>query len=338
MTTSAIEDRSDRFTVGDDLGQFSFVTAFTEKKHSSDDEVICRQGHRHGGTYGAAGILIRAPRPSGKTAYLLQQRAADSDCAGKWGVFGGGLHAGETPLAGATREVNEEIGSVHVISSGTEPVITKVGPHGYVHGWIKVPDGGIPVTEDDADAAAEAMSRGHDIGAGAAQDRIREGTREWTRGLPPDKAADPQSLAAFHLVVAHARPAAPELMRGLAVHESLASPSHAFFVHSLRSAHPGDKITVSKPASWTSDEVVAHEFATRTWDRQHSDTVKPGYSSVMLKLQPGAHAVSIERYAVPEYQEQKEWVTPPSSYDVVSNEPHPSVKGMRVVTLKESSS
>jgi 8-oxo-dGTP diphosphatase len=93
------------------------------KEHK--DTVICDHGHKHKGKYGAAGILARAPRPTGEVAYLLQQRNADADCAGKWGTFGGGLHAGETPLEGATREVNEETGNVHVISNGLEPVIGK---------------------------------------------------------------------------------------------------------------------------------------------------------------------------------------------------------------------
>jgi hypothetical protein len=116
---------------------FAEMNDAVEKKHAEDDEVTCRQGHRHGGRLGAAGFLIRAPRPSGEMAYLLQQRAADADCAGKWGVFGGGLHPGETALEGATREVNEEIGHVNV-KNGSEPSIVKVGKEGYIHGFICV--------------------------------------------------------------------------------------------------------------------------------------------------------------------------------------------------------
>jgi 8-oxo-dGTP diphosphatase len=95
------------------------------KEHK--DAVTCDHGHRHLGAYGAAGILIRAPRPSGELAYLLQQRSADADCPGKWSVFGGSLHEGETPLEGATREVNEEVGT-------NVPSFTAISPYADDHG------------------------------------------------------------------------------------------------------------------------------------------------------------------------------------------------------------
>jgi hypothetical protein len=110
------------------------------KQHSGEGSVTCDHGHKHWGEHGAAGILIRAPRPSGELAYLLQQRASAAyDSAGRWSIFGGALLPDETPLAGATREVNEEIGHV-IVMDGNAPSVTKVGPHGYVHGWIKVAD------------------------------------------------------------------------------------------------------------------------------------------------------------------------------------------------------
>ena len=70
---------------------------------------ICSQGHKHRGP-GAAGILIRAPRPDGTMAYLLQQRDATADEPFTWSTFGGTLHVGESPRDGAMREVEEETG------------------------------------------------------------------------------------------------------------------------------------------------------------------------------------------------------------------------------------
>jgi 8-oxo-dGTP diphosphatase len=69
----------------------------------------CRQGHKHRGP-GAAGILIRAPRPDGTMAYLLQRRMKKADEPLTWGTFGGTLHQGEAVRDGAKREVEEETG------------------------------------------------------------------------------------------------------------------------------------------------------------------------------------------------------------------------------------
>jgi 8-oxo-dGTP pyrophosphatase MutT (NUDIX family) len=174
-------------------------------KGAGDGSVTCDEGHRHGSATGAAGVIIRAPRPDGTLAYLLQQRNASADEPLTWSVFGGGLHPGEAPLAGAQREVREETGTTpdaYTIShsltddhggwayttfladapatfwpsfdgstpeesagwgwftpeemrdlplhprfeQSTLPVLTrnveKVGPHGYIHGWIKVGEDG----------------------------------------------------------------------------------------------------------------------------------------------------------------------------------------------------
>jgi hypothetical protein len=75
---------------------------------------------------------------------LLQHRTD-----GTWGLPGGGLHPGEDPWEGALRESTEELGE---LPAGLKPRLTlaretgkehnpdviKVGPEGYIHGYICV--------------------------------------------------------------------------------------------------------------------------------------------------------------------------------------------------------
>jgi 8-oxo-dGTP pyrophosphatase MutT (NUDIX family) len=106
---------------------------------------ICDEGHEHSHPLGAAGMLIRAPRPSGEMAYLLQKRSSKAkDSPSTWSTFGGGLEPGESPLDGAKREIQEELGTLAVsLGSQRKPFVAKVGEEGYVHGWkfVGVPGG-----------------------------------------------------------------------------------------------------------------------------------------------------------------------------------------------------
>ena len=76
---------------------------------STDGWTVCRLGHRHWGRAGAAGLLIHRDGDGGPEL-LLQHRARWSHHGGTWGTPGGALHAGESPDAGALREVGEELG------------------------------------------------------------------------------------------------------------------------------------------------------------------------------------------------------------------------------------
>lgn len=98
-------------------------------KSSGERAVTCGQGHKHWGTYGAAGLLIRAKGADGKRRYLLQQRGEGSDHAGTWGLPGGALHEGETPAMGAVREATEELG----VLPNLRPAHTITDDHG--NGW-----------------------------------------------------------------------------------------------------------------------------------------------------------------------------------------------------------
>jgi 8-oxo-dGTP diphosphatase len=71
--------------------------------------VRCAQGHRHWGTYGAAGLLTYAGDP-GDVLVLLQHRTWWSHHGGTWGLPGGAADSHEAPVAAALREAAEECG------------------------------------------------------------------------------------------------------------------------------------------------------------------------------------------------------------------------------------
>lgn len=71
-----------------------------------DAWVVADSGERYWGRYGAAGLLaVDAAR-----GVLLQHRVAWSHFGGTWGLPGGALHEGESAIAGALREAQEEAG------------------------------------------------------------------------------------------------------------------------------------------------------------------------------------------------------------------------------------
>ncbi len=72
-----------------------------------DAWVQCACGRRHWGLFGAAGLLLvhRAG-----THVVLQHRAVWSDQGGTWALPGGALQPGESAVAGALREAQEEAG------------------------------------------------------------------------------------------------------------------------------------------------------------------------------------------------------------------------------------
>jgi 8-oxo-dGTP pyrophosphatase MutT (NUDIX family) len=76
-----------------------------------DGWVVCDQGHRHWGRYGAAGLLLRHS-PDGELAssasVLLQHRAPWSHHGDTWGLPGGARDSQETVEEAALREAVEE--------------------------------------------------------------------------------------------------------------------------------------------------------------------------------------------------------------------------------------
>jgi 8-oxo-dGTP diphosphatase len=90
-----------------------------EHRGDGDGWVVCQQGHRHWGLFGAAGLLLtrRGGGPS-DLEVLLQHRATWSHHGGTWGLLGGARHSSESPVTAALREAAEEGGlggeTVHV--------------------------------------------------------------------------------------------------------------------------------------------------------------------------------------------------------------------------------
>ncbi len=75
-----------------------------------DGWMVSESGTHHWGRFGAAGLLVRAPRLDGDPAVLLQHRAPWSHQGGTWGLPGGALDSHEAPEDAALREAEEEAG------------------------------------------------------------------------------------------------------------------------------------------------------------------------------------------------------------------------------------
>ncbi|KWX67397.1 NUDIX hydrolase [Mycobacterium sp. NAZ190054] len=75
-----------------------------------DGWVVSATGNAYWGRHGAAGLLLRAPRPDGSAAVLLQHRAPWSHQGGTWGLPGGARDSHESAEQAAMREAHEEAG------------------------------------------------------------------------------------------------------------------------------------------------------------------------------------------------------------------------------------
>ncbi|MCI1792261.1 MAG: Maf family protein [Bifidobacterium tibiigranuli] len=75
-----------------------------------DGWVSCACGRRHWGTNGAAGVLLarRDPQTGAVSDIVMQHRAVWSAEGGTWGIPGGAIADGESPIEGALRESFEE--------------------------------------------------------------------------------------------------------------------------------------------------------------------------------------------------------------------------------------
>ncbi|WEV72259.1 Maf family protein [Bifidobacterium sp. ESL0790] len=94
-----------------------------------DGWVQCACGRRHWGLNGAAGVLLaRRDETTGEvTDVVMQHRAMWSAEGGTWGIPGGALADGESPIEGALRESYEE-------ANITPEDIEVVGTHREEHG------------------------------------------------------------------------------------------------------------------------------------------------------------------------------------------------------------
>jgi 8-oxo-dGTP diphosphatase len=94
--------------------------------------IVCSQGHRHWGIFGAAGLLLRRHDPSTGVTILMQHRASWTSDGDTWGLPGGARDSDENPVQAALREAAEEAG----IDPGAVSVVAQwVDDHG---GWSYV--------------------------------------------------------------------------------------------------------------------------------------------------------------------------------------------------------
>lgn len=78
---------------------------------SGDGFVTLADGSRRWGLFGAAGVLVRhRDGEAGEPQYFLARRSMHTHLGGTWAIPGGALDEGESPLEGALREFDEEIG------------------------------------------------------------------------------------------------------------------------------------------------------------------------------------------------------------------------------------
>lgn len=96
-----------------------------------DGWVVSDTGAAFWGRHGAAGLLLRAPRPDGVPAVLLQHRAPWSHQGGTWGLPGGARDSHETAEQAAVREAHEEAGlAAHRLIVRTTVITAEVSGHG----------------------------------------------------------------------------------------------------------------------------------------------------------------------------------------------------------------
>ena len=84
------------------------------------------QGQRHWGEHGAAGLLAYHITDD-QVWYLLQKRSLYTHGGGTWSIPGGALRPGESPVDGAFRETEEELGRLPEGLRYTGTVITDFG-------------------------------------------------------------------------------------------------------------------------------------------------------------------------------------------------------------------
>ena len=111
---------------------------------SGDGFVTLADGSRRWGLFGAAGVLVRhLAGHEAEPQYFLARRSMHTHLGGTWAIPGGALDQGETPLEGALREFDEEIG-VPLHQHQFEIAQVHEDDHGGWSYWTLVVDVGEP--------------------------------------------------------------------------------------------------------------------------------------------------------------------------------------------------
>src|SRR5688572_11020249 len=108
-------------------------------RRSGDGFVTLADGSRRWGLFGAAGVLVRHVAEGDEPSYFLARRSMHTHLGGTWAIPGGALDEGETPLEGALREFDEEIG-VPLHQHQFEVVEVHEDDHGGWSYWTLVVD------------------------------------------------------------------------------------------------------------------------------------------------------------------------------------------------------
>lgn len=90
-------------------------------------------GTRQWGLFGAAGLLLRAPRADGSAVVLMQHRAPWSHQGGTWALPGGARDSHETNENAAVREAYEEAGIVPEAVRVRGSRVTATAPSGWTY-------------------------------------------------------------------------------------------------------------------------------------------------------------------------------------------------------------
>ncbi|WP_280262681.1 NUDIX hydrolase [Nocardia wallacei] len=98
-----------------------------------DGFVDSPDGTRQWGLFGAAGLLLRAPRTGGGAMVLLQHRAPWSHQGGTWALPGGARDSHETSVHAAVREAQEEAGIVPEAVRVRGERVTATAPSGWTY-------------------------------------------------------------------------------------------------------------------------------------------------------------------------------------------------------------
>lgn len=98
-----------------------------------DGFVSSLDGTRQWGLFGAAGLLLRAPRPGGGAVVLMQHRAPWSHQGGTWALPGGARDSHETSESAAVREAYEEAGIAPDAVRVRGSRVTATAPSGWIY-------------------------------------------------------------------------------------------------------------------------------------------------------------------------------------------------------------
>ncbi|MFI5781015.1 NUDIX hydrolase [Nocardia sp. NPDC051570] len=90
-------------------------------------------GTRNWGRFGAAGLLLRAPRAGGGAVVLLQHRAPWSHQGGTWALPGGARDSHESTVHAAVRETEEEAGITGAAVRVRGSRVTATMPSGWTY-------------------------------------------------------------------------------------------------------------------------------------------------------------------------------------------------------------